>query len=140
MAARRLLTVLIVLLVLSSVAAALVPIERANEESSTTTTSTATIANPGSSHHATVDAWARRPETIKLETGDQLALAVRSHRPAQINIPGFGELADTDPAFAAHFDLLAFRPGRYRVRLLEEGEPARTIAVIAVAGPVGRAS
>lgn len=134
MAARRLLTVLIVLLVLSSLAAALVPIERSNEESSTTTTTTTTTTTAAETR--TIDETvndSRKRRTLKIAVGDRLGLTVRSRQPAQVNIPDFGELEDTDAALPAHFDLLAYRAGRFPVRLLQEGRQGRTIATIDVA-------
>jgi hypothetical protein len=120
-AARRLLIIMIVLLVLSSLAAVLIPVKPAPEPKVHPTTTTEPAIPPppeGDLVKRVIDAAAKRPPTIRLAPGDQLDLDVRSPRPDQVEIPGFGELQDTDPDFAAHFNLLAFDPGTYPVRLV----------------------
>jgi hypothetical protein len=121
MAARRLIVVMIVLLLASSVAAALVPIpESAQDDSSSTTTTTA--APTGGSHERTLRAAAGKPETIRLEVGDRLALEVVAQDHDLVEIAGLGQLEDVDAASPARFDLVLDRPGTYPVRLAGAGD------------------
>ena len=77
----------------------------------------------------TLEVSASRPQTIRLRTGDQLALRVDSRRTAQVEFVGLGQLEDVVPLAPARFNLYADREGRFPVRLL----PAkRTIGVIKV--------
>jgi hypothetical protein len=132
-AARRLILVMLVLLVLSSIAAALIPVDRdrLHDQSSTQTTmQPAPTAPPrGELFRRTLPADASRPATLRIAVGDQLALTVTAKHPDMVEIPGFGELENVDPNFPATFDLLAFEPGRFPVRLVEG---AGTIATIVV--------
>ena len=135
MAARRLLIIMIVLLVLSSLAAVLIPVKPAPEPKAHPTTTTERAIPPppeGALVKRVIDAAAKHPATIRLAPGDQLDLEVRSPRPDQVEIPGFGELEDTDPDFAAHFDLLAFDPGTFPIRLVRAN---RVIGRIVVSMP-----
>jgi hypothetical protein len=139
MAARRLVFVMLVLLFISTLAAALVPAPDTDEEPESTQRSTteATARPTGQRRAETVDAAAKRPATIRVTAGDQLALAVRSPRAEQVEIAGLGQLEDADPAVPARFDLLLTGPGVYAVRFLgserliariEVGEPARELS------------
>jgi hypothetical protein len=47
-----------------------------------------------------------------------------------VEIPEFGELENVDPDLPAQFDLLAFEPGRFAVRLVD---PPGLVADIEVA-------
>jgi hypothetical protein len=133
MTARRLITVMIVLLVLSSIAAALVPVERAARDESSTSTSTSTTTEPaGKAVQRTVDVARQKPTKIHLALGDRLELTVRSQRSAQIEIPDYGELEDTDRYLPAHFDLLPFEAGESAVLLRREDGSGRTVARIIV--------
>lgn len=135
MAARRLILVMLVLLVLSSVAAALVPVEeRRRDQSTNTTTSTSTSELPsGGLLSRSVDTAARRPTRIKAQAGDLLELVVTSPRPAQVAISDLDELEDTDPEFAARFNLYLLDTGRYPVEVIEtDGGEGRRIASIEV--------
>ncbi len=135
MAARRLILVMLVLLVLSSVAAALVPVEeRSRDDSSTTTDSTSETELPtGGFISRSVDAAAKEPGRIRASAGDQLELVVTSGRPAQVAIPALDELEDTDPEFAARFDLLLVDAGKYPVEVIApDGAEGRRIATIVV--------
>ena len=139
MAARRLLVVMIVLLVLSTLAAALVPIDRQRDRSASTTTTTTTTTTAatrpsGQLIERTINAARRKLTAVRVAVGDQLALTVTSPRPDQVEIPGFGELEDVDPNFAAQFDLLAVEPGHYQVRLFEAERRIGTIVVTAAGG------
>jgi len=132
-AARRILIVLLFMLFFSSVATLLVPPpdERATT-TTTTTTDTAAVGAPsgGELVKARIDAAAKRPRSIDVELGDQLALQVHAEEPDQVTIPALGLLEDVDPLSPARFDLFAERSGSFRVRLLEA---KRTIAKIKVA-------
>lgn len=126
---------MLVLLVLSSVAAALVPVEeRSREDSSSTTRSTSAPELPtGGFVSRSVDAAAKEPSRIRVAAGDQLELVVTAPRPAQVAIPALDELEDTDPEFAARFDLLLHDAGKYPVETIEtDGGDGRRIATIVV--------
>jgi hypothetical protein len=131
-AARRLILVMLVLLVLSSIAAALIPVERSHTpQLESTTTKPARAGIPaGTFVHRRISAQASRPVKIALKVGDQLGLTVRTTSPGQVEIPAFGELANVEPAFPAHLDVLALERGRFPVRLVGK----RTIATIVVSG------
>ncbi|HLM31656.1 MAG TPA: hypothetical protein VK326_08360 [Solirubrobacterales bacterium] len=133
MGARRLITVMIVLLVLSSIAAALVPVERgADDESSTSSSTATTTETAGQAVERTISVAKAKPTKIRLGLGDRLELTVRSQAPAQIAIPDFGELEDTDQYLPAHFDLLPFKRGSSPVLLRREDGSGRTVARIIV--------
>ena len=120
---------MVALLVISSVVAALVPVERRASVSSTETT---TVDRPGPSGALvtrTLHTGAKKPQTIAIELGDQLALQVTSKAPDQVEIPGFGEIADVDRDAPARFDLLPFEPGRYAVRLVDAKQTVGWIVV-----------
>ena len=121
MAARRLLVVMVILLVTSTVAAALVPPPPEPDSTTTTTTSprTSPVPTGGELVRATIDADAKRPKTVGVPLGDQLALAVRSKRAGQVAVRGLGLVEDVLPLAPARFDILANRTGRFDVVLLQ---------------------
>lgn len=122
MAARRLVIVMVVLLLASSVAAWLVPIpEAARDESVSSPTTTAETRQPGRAVERTLRSGARRPETIRLEVGDQLALEVVGQEHDLVEIEGLGRLDDVDAASPARFNLIVDEPGVYDVRLTQAG-------------------
>jgi hypothetical protein len=132
MAARRLVIVMLLMLGISTLAALLAPTVRRDgsaTESTTTTRDEQTQPREPSGRlvRATIDA-SRRPRTVRIRAGDQLALVVRSKRPDGVEIPRLGELDDVDPVSPARFDLLP-PAGRYVVRLVERGEPIGQIVV-----------
>jgi hypothetical protein len=136
-AARRLVILMLVLLGVSTIAAALVPVDRDAGTDETTTTTTSTPAEKrddsgGKLVPGFIDAASRKPEVVRIELGDQLALRVTSRRNAEVEIPRIGELEDVGPDAPARFDLLPFEAGRYAVRLVE---PRRTIGRIEVRRP-----
>lgn len=133
MAARRLIFVLIVMLMLSSFAAALVPVSnRDDEDPSTATTAPEPAAGHGKLVRARITADARKPKTIQIALGDQLALAVTATRAGEVEIPDLGELEDVEPGTPARFDLLPLASGTYDVRLVE---PNRLLGRIVVGPP-----
>lgn len=111
---------MVVLLLASSVGAALVPIPESGEDESSTSTTTAD-APTARSLERTLRAGAGRPETIKLEVGDRLALQVVGQEYDLVEIAGLGQLEDVDAASPARFDLVLDEPGNYPVRLTESG-------------------
>lgn len=130
MAARRLIVVLLALLVVSSIAAALAPVRSSEDDDAETSTTTTTEAPPpGKLVRRTIEVGAKRPARIELELGDQLALTVTAERPAEVEIPGLGELDGADPDAPARFDLLPREPGTYEVRLLDSGRRLGSIEV-----------
>jgi hypothetical protein len=129
---------MLVLLVISSIAAALVPIQQPVDPTTTPTAATPDPEPGGELRRRTIDAQAKRPQTVRVELGDQLALRVVSEGAGQVEIAALGELADVDAGAPARFDLLPSERGRYRVRMLE---PSRTIGWIEVGRPrPGRAA
>lgn len=129
MAARRLIVVLLALLVVSSIAAALAPVRSSEEDPETSATTTTEPPPPGELVRRTIEVGAKRPPTIALELGDQLALTVTAERTAEVEIAGLGELDHVDPNAPARFDLLPREPGTYEVRLLDSGRPLGSIEV-----------
>ena len=129
MAARRLIFVMLVLLLISSIAATLVQVETPGEESSPSSTPTAKRPRTGELVRETIDAGRKKPATIRIALGDQLALTVTARRPDGVAIAGLGELADVDPDAPARFDLLPREPGTYPVRLLDARRIAGRIEV-----------
>jgi hypothetical protein len=104
------------------VAAWLVPIpEAARDETSSTATTTAETRDPGRAIERTLRSGARKPETIRLEVGDQLTLEVVGQEHDLVEIEGLGRLDDLDAASPARFDLIVDEPGSYAVRLTEAG-------------------
>jgi hypothetical protein len=134
-AARRLIFLMLVLLVASSVAAALVPrVERPGDESTTTesTETTTTVEEPaGRLVERTLDAEAKKPQTIRVQTGDRLELLVRSPEVAQVSIPSLGLLENAAPLDPARFDLLLEKTGEHAVRVLDRSRPLGEIVVAA---------
>jgi hypothetical protein len=130
-AARRLILAMIALLVLSSAAAALVPIERDGTNSSTTESTTTAPKPTGKLRHAKISAAAKKPQTVEVTAGDELALTVKVPPPAadQVEIAALGELEDVDQYTPARFDLLLTDAGRYDVRLVEADERVGRIVV-----------
>jgi hypothetical protein len=135
MAARRLLIVMLALLALSTLAAALVP-PQARRAEETTGTETGRESRPtrdgrgapGRLVRRTIDAGrGRRP--IRLRSGDQLALTVRSDVADQVEVPAFGLIEDVGRDDPARFDLLADRVGRFDIRLVEARRAIATISV-----------
>ena len=135
MAARRLLIVLVVLLAISTFAALLVPPPGGDEGDQQTigSTVTGTGGRPAPSRgelvNASIDADANKPQNVRLELGDQLALLVRSRTPDQVEIRGFGLVDDVERYAPARFNLLADRPGRFDVRLLDRRETVGQIVI-----------
>jgi hypothetical protein len=69
----------------------------------------------------TLRSGARKPETIRLEVGDQLALEVVGQEHDLVEIEGLGRLDDVDAASPARFNLIVDEPGSYDVRLRQAG-------------------
>ena len=131
MAARRLILAMLVLLVLSSIAAALIPVDRGKLSDSSSTTSTpAPAPDQGALITKEVSAAAKKPPKIAMHVNDELRLTVTSPVPNMVEIPEFGELENVDPDLPAQFDLLAFEPGKFAVRLVD---PPGLVARIDVA-------
>jgi hypothetical protein len=128
-AARRLIFILLALLVVSSIAAALAPVRPSEDDPETSATTTTEPPPPGELVRRTIEVGAKRPPTIALELGDQLALTVTADRFAEVEIAGLGELDHADANAPARFDLLPREPGTYEVRLLDS---ARTVGTIEV--------
>ena len=125
MAARRLILVMLVLLVLSSAVAALIPVERAAREDTTTSTTTTEAAplETGDLVHRRVGADSGRPQTIRIDRGDQLELTVTSPKPGQVEIVALGVLEDVDRFLPARLDLLPADQGTYPIRLVPDAPP-----------------
>ena len=122
---------MLVLLVLSSIAAALIPAPHGKLSDSTTSTSTTTPApDQGALITKRVSAAAEKAPTIRMHVNDELRLTVTSPVPNMVEIPEFGELENVDPDLPAEFDLLAFEPGTFAVRLVD---PPGLVADIEVA-------
>lgn len=137
MLARRLLIVMLVLLAMSTVAALLAPIPpRLADQKPKQRAPKELPAPAGRTVEATLDASAHRSEVIRLRPNDRLVLRVRSRRPDQVELRGLGLLQTVGPFAPARFDLLAGRPGRHAVRLLNRH---RTIGTIAIRRHTGRA-
>src|SRR5438128_1723044 len=139
MAARRLILVMLVLLVLSSAVAALIPIERdrGGDSSTTTTTTTAAPSTTGALVSRHVDAGRARPQTIRIDKGDQLELTVTSAKPGQVEIIELGVFEDVDRFLPARLDLLPSDQGTYPVRLVPPapaGSQGRIVARVIVEG------
>jgi hypothetical protein len=139
MVARRLLIVMLVMLVIASLSSVFLaePGRRTGAGSPQTTTGEHPTRPPerraegkGRLVRVTLEASASRPQTIRLRTGDQLALRVAARRTAQVALVGLGQLEDVVPLGPARFNLYADRPGRFPIRVLP---PKRTIGVIVVA-------
>lgn len=120
---------MLVLLGVSTLAAALVPVEQSSEDEETTTTTEPAPKPSGRLVTRRVEAGARRPATIRLRLGDQLALTVTSRRADQVAIGRLDEIADVGRDEPARFNLLPFEPATHRIRLLEA---RRTIGRIEV--------
>lgn len=129
MAARRLIVVLLALLVVSSIAAALAPVRPSEDDPETSATTTTEPPPPGELVRRAIEVDAKRPPTVALELGDQLALTVTAERSVEVEIPGLGELDDADPDAPARFDLLPREPGTYEVRLLDSRRTLGSIEV-----------
>jgi hypothetical protein len=139
MVARRLLIVMLVMLVIASLSSVFLaePGRRTGAGSPQTTTGEHPTGPPerraegkGRLVRVTLESSASRPQTIRLRTGDQLALRVDARRTAQVALVGLGQLEDVVPLGPARFNLYADREGRFPVRMLPV---KRTIGVIVVA-------
>jgi hypothetical protein len=135
MAARRLLIVMLLLLGISTLAAALVPPPERDEtptETSAPPTSRARESPQGERVAAQVSAAASgRPDRIRVASGDQLALVVKSPRPAEIAVPAFGLIDFAERGAPARFDILVERSGRFEITAERQG----TVATIAAERP-----
>jgi hypothetical protein len=131
MAARRLIMILLVLLFVSSLTAALVPIDRSGDETSTTTAPPAAEPPAAELVHARIDTRDKRPKTIRMQVGDQLALLVSGHAPDEVEIPRLDLLEPVDLGAPARFELLADAAGTYPIRLLEARRQIGRIVVSA---------
>ncbi len=127
---------MLILLGTSTLAAALVPTP-APREDTTATTSPRTTPVPTGGELITVklDADARRPRTVRAALGDQIAITVRSRRPAQIQIERLGLLSDVLPLSPARFNVFASQPGRFEITQVE---PRREIGVLYVRAKANR--
>ena len=145
MVARRLLIVMLVMLVIASLSSVFIAEPGGRSGAGPPETNTREIParlperraeGEGRLVRVTLGASASRPQTIRLRTGDQLALRVDARRTAQVELVGLGQLEDVVPLAPARFNLYADREGRFPIHLL----PAkRTIGEIVVrdAGPNG---
>jgi hypothetical protein len=130
MAARRLVALMLVLLAVSTLAAALTAPAPEREPRTTEDAGEPRSRNrSGRLIEGALDASSRRPDTVEVQSGDQLALTVRSPIPGQVEIPAFGLLEDVAPRAPARFDLLLERPGRFEVRLAGRGRLIGAIVV-----------
>jgi hypothetical protein len=135
MAARRLLILMLVVLAASTLAAALLA-PPPESETTTTTTGEADVGDAGNPRtgsgrlvQAELNASEGRSAPIRLGSGDQLSLIVRSRTAGQIEIPAFGLIDDVGRDDPARFDLLAERPGVFEVRIAGSGRVAGRIVV-----------
>lgn len=144
MAARRLLIVLLVLLGISAALAVLAPQRDGGGEPETTAPRKDQPALPGSGEGAhyevQINADTEKIDAVgtgevPLRVGDQVALAVRSRRSDQVEIPAFGLIEAVSRDGPASFDLLLERPGAFAVRLVHEG---RTVGRLYVTGRAPR--
>jgi hypothetical protein len=137
MVARRLLILMLVMLVIASLSSVFLAdpgSRRGPNRAPTTTRAPERSGEPESAREgrllkATLDASAPGPKTLRLRTGDQLALRVEARRPVQVELGGLGQLEDVFPPAPARFDLYADRPGRFPVRVLPAKRKIGTIVV-----------
>jgi hypothetical protein len=138
MAARRLLIVMLILLGLSTLAASQIPPRESSDDAATDTTETTasvpTETEPAGEEVPFAVPIRKRVSVVQVDAGDQLALAICSNQPDQVEIPAFGLLEAVGPAEAATFQLLVEEPGTYGVRLVNADRVAVRIQV-AEAGP-----
>ena len=144
MAARRLLILLLAVLAISTLAAALIGPQPSRQSPPAPTTA----GDPARGQQArdrsgrlideTVQAGHRRAETIRLRSGDQLELTVRSRVAGQVEIPRLGLLEDVGPDDPAHLSLLPGELGNFPVRLVGSGQTIATVVVSAARGRVSR--
>jgi hypothetical protein len=142
MAARRLLILLLAVLAISTLAAALIG-PRPTRQSPPAPT---TAGDPPRGQQArdrsgrliekTVEAGRRRAETIRLRSGDQLELTVRSRVAGQVEVPRLGLLEDVGPDVPAHLSLLPDELGHFPVRLAGSGQTVAVVVVSAAGGGV----
>jgi hypothetical protein len=136
MAARRLLIVLLVLIAVSTAAAALVPTREPRTGTGTETVTTrseperADDAAPSGRAFDVVVVDDGKGGSIRLRVGDQVSLTVHSRRSDEVEIAGFGALEPAAPGAPARFDLIADRPGRFPVRLVDAKRQLATIFVV----------
>lgn len=83
---------------------------------------------------ARLRAGAPAPQSVRIERGDQLRLAVEAPFGADVEIPGFGLTTPVTPVAAAQFDLFATRIGTFPVRIVD---PAQLVGRVVVAKPGG---
>jgi hypothetical protein len=135
MAARRLLIVMLLLLGISTLAAALVPPpDRESTQTENSTSRPTQTREPPQGERVAGEvsaAVSRRLDRIRVSTGDQLALVVKTPRPAEIAVPAFGLIEFAEPGAPARFDILVERPGRFEVTAERRG----TVATIAASRP-----
>jgi hypothetical protein len=142
MAARRLLIVMLVLLGLSTLAAALVPQRTLRDGATNSTTTTTTqpttttpTPNPAFLRPTKITVGGKEfPVVSPIEVGDQLRLLIRSHVPAEIEIPEFGLLGFASPDTPARFELLPEVPGTFGILFADTGKVAGQIKVVAPSG------
>jgi hypothetical protein len=78
---------------------------------------------------------ARRMPRLRVATGAQVVVEVATSAPGEATLIGLGLVQNAEPATPARFDVLADRPGSYRVAFdPAAGRPA-TVGRLVVAGP-----
>ncbi|HKP21837.1 MAG TPA: hypothetical protein VJT68_09985 [Thermoleophilaceae bacterium] len=147
---RALLLFAIVLGMAALVASLSRPIEDRNGQSTTRTETEPETAEPGpptatpgtggagsgtAAAPRTISFDAAEPDSRKLPAGDSATVEVSVDEPGSVEIPDMGLTAPADPFTPARFDVLASRPGRYRLLFTpaggeQEAEPAGSLVVI----------
>jgi hypothetical protein len=122
---------MVILLGVSTLIAGLAPRPQEEATSPETTTSVDAPAthSDGRLVHSTLEADARKPQSVRVREGDQLALVVRSRRAGELEIRGLGLIEDVAPLSPARFDILATRPGRFRIHRLRPSQRVGEIVV-----------
>jgi hypothetical protein len=93
-----------------------------------------TAEAPAATTFATISFDAAEPRSKTLEAGESATVEVSVDQPGSVDIPDMGLTAPADPFTPARFDVLASRPGRYRVLFTPAGgehepEPAGSLVV-----------
>lgn len=127
---------MVVLLAISTLAAALVPPPEAQRGDARSSTSTRPEAETsGERRHSgrlievAVDARGEAgPQSVRVTSGDQLALSVESPSPVEVTVPAFGLVEFAESGDPARFDLLVDRSGTFDVRSAGGGTVARIVS------------
>jgi hypothetical protein len=144
MLGRRLLLLAAILMLTGAIAAALTPRDL-REPAPPTQTRPVPTSPPAAAGGTpatrelsrTVNADARRPQTVRARVGDLLHLTVRAQSPDEVELVGLDRFEAADQFSPARFDFFVERAGSFPIRLREARREIGRLVVSAATGTSG---